>query len=461
MLYQRNIEVKEKYDVIVAGGGMSGFAAAYSAAREGARVLLIERGASLGGVGTQALVNHILGVRSIVDGHLTQCVGDVFALIEKRILGMGAGVDVNTIDFTLNPHGWYPSLGTGLIFDCERMKLLLETMLSELGVRILYLTDVIDVIREGNSISSLVVYNKSGVYALSADRFVDTTGDADLVRMAGLSADKGDECGGMSAASLEMHVEGVDKAALCEYMKTTGDVRFKSIIKRLQESGEWTFPYEIFISVNLVREDVFMINTIRQVGIDGSDAESLTRGVIDGRAENYKLLEIMRAHFPGFRRATVRAIAPMIGIRETYRIRGERTLCVTDLVECQRMEDSIALSGYGWDLPDPKRPTHNPLDNQTRKSIFAEIPYGALVPVGIDNLIVAGRCISTERQALGPTRVMGPCIATGTAAGIASALSHKSGRAFRDVDVTTLRDKLRSYGGIINREDVIVGKKVL
>lgn len=77
----------------------------------------------------------------------------------------------------------------------------------------------------------------------------------------------GDECGGVSAASLEMHVEGVDKAELCEYMRTTGDVRFKSIIKRLRESGEWTYPYEIFISVNLVRDDVFMINTIRQVGI--------------------------------------------------------------------------------------------------------------------------------------------------------------------------------------------------
>ena len=104
---------------------MSGFAAAYSAAREGASVLIIERNSALGGVGTSALVNHILGVRAIVDGVLTQCVGGVFSEIEKRILDAGSGVDVRNIDFTLNPHGWYPSLGTGLIFDCEKMKLLL------------------------------------------------------------------------------------------------------------------------------------------------------------------------------------------------------------------------------------------------------------------------------------------------------------------------------------------------
>lgn len=461
MIYTKEIETGAHYDIIVTGGGMSGFAAAYSAAREGASVLIIERNSALGGVGTSALVNHILGVRAIVDGVLTQCVGGVFSEIEKRILDAGSGVDVRNIDFTINPHGWYPSLGTGLIFDCEKMKLLLEEMLSEVGADILYNTDVIDVTREGDRIKNVIVHNKSGLSAYSADYFVDTTGDADIVRLAGCRCDLGDECGGVSAASLEMHVEGVDKATLCDYMKTTGDVRFKSIIKRLQESGEWTFPYEIFISVNLVRDDVFMINTIRQVGIDGCDAKSLTRGIIEGRRENYELLRIMRAHFPGFANATVRQIAPTIGIRETYRIRGERTLGVTDLIECQHLEDSIAMSGYGWDLPDPKRPTHNPGDTWTRRSIFAEIPYGALVPKGVDNVIVAGRCISTERQALGPTRVMGPCIATGTAAGVASAMALSEKRALRDLDVCALRARLRTLGGLLNREDVISIKKVL
>ena len=454
MIYSKKIDIKESYDTVVLGGGMTGFAAAYSAAREGAKVIIIERGFSLGGVATQALVNHILGVRALEGDVLYTCVGDIFDIIEKRLLAENSAVDVRPLDLTLHPHGWYTSLGTGLIFDCERMKLLLEKMLEEVGVKILYGTDLVDVIKEDGKIKCALVHNKSGLYAIEGKYFVDATGDADASRLAGCPAEKGDEEGGMSAASLEMHVEGVDDEELFSYMKETGDVRFKSIIKTLCETGEWKFPYFIFISVKMVQNGVYMINTIRQVGVDGADADSLTKGVIDGRKENYELLRIMRTYFPGFKNAKVRRIAPMIGIRETYRIIGEGILKVDDLIEAEHHEDSVALSSYGWDLPDPKRPTYSPMDTTERSSRYAEIPYGALLPRGVDNLIVAGRCISTERQALGPVRVMGPCIAMGTAAGIATALAQKDDLNMRDVNVKKLRDVIKSYGGIVNRTDV-------
>jgi len=454
MIYTKNIEVKENYDFVVCGGGFSGFSAAYSAAREGLKVMIIERNGALGGVGTLSLVNHILGVRALENGRLETCVGDVFDEIERRLLADGAGIDVRPLDLTLHPHGWYTSLGTGLIFDCEKMKMLLEEMLESKGVKILYNTEVIDVIREGDSISSVLVHNKSGLYAVGAKYFADTTGDADIARLAGCSAEKGDENGGMSAASLEMHVEGVDDEELFAYMKETNDVRFKSIIKRLQDSGEWKFPYEIFISVKLVQNGVYMINTIRQVGIDGTNADSITRGIIDGRRENYELLRIMRTHFPGFKSARVRRIAPTIGIRETYRIDGEARLTVENIINASRVDESVAMSSYGWDLPDPKRPTYNPGDTVKRKSRYLEIPYGALVPKGVDNLIVAGRCLSAERQALGPSRVMGPCIAMGTAAGMAASLAAKDCIAFRDVNVQELRSLIVSYGGIVNHDQV-------
>lgn len=458
MIYTKEIETRESYDTVVLGGGLSGFSAAYAAAREGSRVILIERGFELGGVATQALVNHILGVRALEDGVLYTCVGDIFDILEKRLLSEGAAVDVRPLDLTLHPHGWYTSLGTGLIFDCEKMKLLLETMLEELGVKILYGTHLVDLVKEGEKIKCALVHNKSGFYAIEGKYFVDTTGDADACRLAGCPAEKGDEEGGMSAASLEMHVEGVDDEKLFSYMKETGDVRFKAIIKRLVESGEWKFPYFIFISVKMVQNGVYMINTIRQVGVDGADADSLTRGVIDGRSENYELLRIMRTYFPGFENARVRKIASSIGIRETYRIVGEGVLKVDDLIEAKHREDSIALSSYGWDLPDPKRPTYSPMDTTERSSRYAEIPYGALLPKGVDNLIAAGRCISTERQALGPVRVMGPCIAVGTAAGIAVALAQKDNVAMRDVSVSELRKAIVSYGGIVNRTCVKVVK---
>lgn len=141
-------------------------------------------------------------------------------------------------------------------------------------------------------------------------------------------------------------------------MKTTNDVRFRDIIDDLKEKGKLNFPYEIFISVMLTEKDIFMINTIRQVGIDGTDIDSLTQGIIDGRKENFELFEIARNYFPGFKNARVREIAPIIGIRETRRIIGEYTLTVEDLISGKSFDDCIALSGYGWDMPDPKNPSY-------------------------------------------------------------------------------------------------------
>ncbi|MBQ8174873.1 MAG: FAD-dependent oxidoreductase [Clostridia bacterium] len=452
MIYTKEIAIKEEYDVLVAGGGFSGFAAAYAAAREGARVLLVERSASLGGVGTQGLVNHILGVRLLSEGNtLVPCVGDVFAELEKRLIARGGAVDVDTLDLDLHPHGWYPSLGTGLVFDCEQMKLILEEMLFEVGVKILYMTDILDALYEGDRVSALVLHNKSGLFAVGGYYFVDATGDADLCTSLGLPMQKGDEDGGMAAASLEMHVENVDSAALFAYMKETGDLRFRTIIERLRTEGKWSFPYDIFISVKMPREGVYMINTIRQVGVDGTDGDSLSRAVIDGRAENFALLAVMRAHFPGFSQATVRSIAPTVGIRETNRITSHYTLSVKDLVEATEFADGIALSAYGWDLPNPKKPSHQPYHGVRRASEFTQIPYRSLIPVGVDNLLVVGRSIGVEREVLGPVRVMGPCIAMGTAAGIACTLAAKTGAACANVDVTDLRARLIDYGGYVDR----------
>ena len=355
---------------------------------------------------------------------------------------------MKTVDLNLCPHGWKKTLGLGLTFQNERMKLLLEQMLSEVGAQILYATDIIDVTTEGNRITGLIVHNKSGLSYVSAKVYIDATGDGDICAMAGNPFDFGDEEGGLAAASLEMHVDHVDKAELTAYMRETNDIRFKAIISRLKEEGIWKFPYEIFISVNLTRDDVFMINTIRQVGINGVDAESLTRGVVTGRSENFALLDVMRTYFPGFRNAEIRQIAPVIGIRETRRVRCCYTLRVSDLIEGKTFPDSVAVSGYGWDMPNPKAPSRQPFEKVARKSPFAEIPYRCLLPEKTDNLIAVGRCIGAEREALGVVRVMGPCIAMGEAAGIAAHLARQTDCNFKRVDVSVLRQEIMRQGGI-------------
>lgn len=454
MLFQKEIHEIGSYDVVVCGGGFSGFAAAYAAAREGANTLLIERNFCLGGVGTQALVNHILGVRSVVNNEIKTCIGGIFAKIEEALLADDAAVDYRSIDLSLNPHGWKKSLGIGLIFDNERMKLLLEQMLSEVGADILYGTDIVDTITEGASVSGIIVHNKNGLGIIHGKRFVDATGDGDLCAFSGCKYLVGDETGGLAATSLEMHVENVDLGVLTEYMQRTKDDRFRVIITDLKARGIWSFPYENFISVLLTKEGVCMINTIRQVGIDGTDAKSVSQGVIDGRRESYALLEIMRAHFPGFANADIRQIAPVMGIRETRRIQSDYTLTIQDLIEGKEFDDCIALSGYGWDMPHPKNPSEQPFQGVERKSPFTPIPFRCLLPVGLDNVIMAGRCIGVEREVLGPVRVMGPCIAMGEAAGIASALTLQAKISFRQLNVSTLQKKIELYGGITRRDRI-------
>lgn len=451
MRYSKRIEIREKYDVVVCGGGFSGFAAAYSAARENLSVVLIEKNGALGGVGTNGLVNHLLGERCYENGEVKTCVGGLFSQIESELIKMDGATDVKDIDLELPPQGWLASLGIGLVFDNEKMKLLLEKMLVQVGVKILYMTDVIDVFKGNKKLKGVLVHNKSGLYGIEAKYFVDATGDADICKMAGLKTRKGDEDGGMSAASLEMHLENVDFDELYEYMRSTKDIRFKALIAELKEKGVWNFPYEIFISVMLTKKDTFMINTIRQVGIDGTSAESISNGIIDGRRENFEIFEIARKYFPGFKNAMVRAIAPTIGIRETHRILGEYTLSIEDLISAKDFDDGIALSGYGWDMPNPKNPSYQPFHGVKRKSKITQIPYGCLVPQGINNVITVGRCVSVEREVLGPVRVMGACIAMGEAAGIATALALNEDTSYNKVNTTELRKKIVANGGLVDR----------
>ncbi len=454
MLYSKDIEVKGSYDLVVCGGGFAGFAAAYSAAREGLKVILVERNASIGGVGTNGLVNHILGERYIENGRVVSCVSGLFSKLEKDLLKSNGAIEVKDSAFDLTPHGWYAALGIGLVFDNEKMKLLLEKLLLDIGVVILYYTDIVDTLIEDGNVKGIVVHNKSGLYAIEGKYFVDATGDADICEASGLETAKGDDDGGMAAASLEMHLENVDSKELTEYMHSTKDLRFRNLIEKLKEKGIWNFPYDIFISVMLTEKDRFMINTIRQVGVDGTDAESISKATSVGRNENFELYSIAKKYFPGFENSKIREIAPVIGIRETRRIIGEYTLTVEDLITGKDFEDSIALSGYGWDMPNPKKPSHQPFHSVKRNSQITQIPYRCLLPKGINNIIAVGRCISVEREVLGPVRVMGPCIAMGEAAGIAAALALREGCAYNKVDVHTLRKAIVASGGIVDRHMV-------
>jgi hypothetical protein len=254
----------------------------------------------------------------------------------------------------------------------------------------------------------------------------------------------------MTPVTLQVHMDGIDQDALAGWINDNDSPRFLKEIAELRAKGEWPFSYDRFISVQLTRKGTMMVNTPRITGIDGTDGASVTRGMIQGRREIQQLLQIMRRHFPGCANARIRAVAPLLGVRETRRIVADFQLTVADLAEGRQFSDTIGFTAYGWDLPDPLRPSYQPLhEKPARKRDVTPIPYRVMLPRPVRNLICPGRAVCVERDVLGPLRVQAPCMAMGQAAGTAATLVGAGG-GFADVDVSLLRRKLREQGAIVD-----------
>ncbi|MBN1290196.1 MAG: FAD-dependent oxidoreductase [Candidatus Latescibacteria bacterium] len=454
--YSHEIPVIQPYDVVVCGGGPSGTAAALSARREGLRVLLVEGQGQLGGMGTSGLVSHWLG------GRTSDCtrwvVGGLFRSMAEEAEKKGVAlIPVPDSTKKYQPHGWHQGqLGAGIPFDPYLMAHFLDTKIAEAGVDVLLLTQAVDVVVERNRITHVVVFNKSGLSAIPVKAVIDATGDADIAARSGCKVIKGRESDGlMTPATLQFHVDNVDQDELSDYIHEHDSPRFRKKIEELRAAGEWPFPFDIFISAQLTEKGTMFVNTSRLTGIDGTNGVSVTEGMIRGREEILQLLKVMNKHFPGFAQARLKAVAPLLGVRETRRIVGETELTVDDLVSGREFDDTIGYSAYGWDLPDPKRPSYQPMTEKKveKRKPVTPVPYRIMVPRPLINLICPGRAVCVERDVLGPLRVMAPCFAMGEATGLAAQQVVRKNIAFRDVDVQVLRNKLRDNGAIVEWED--------
>ena len=458
----RKIIAAGSYDTVVCGGGPAGVAAALSARRAGLSVLLVEMQGQLGGIGTSGLVAVWLGGRTGVDGTgdgRYWVVGGIFREIAERAAAEGiALIPRPDRSQKYQPHGWFHGqLGVGVPFDADRMTMLLDDMVLEAGIDLLFQTQVVAVRMAGNRISQVIVANKSGLQAITAATVIDATGDADVAAMSSCKIRTGrDEDNLMTPATLAFHVSHVDQDELAEYITRNEAPRFRKLIQKLRQQGEWPFPYDIFISLQLNEKGTMLINTSRLVGVDGTDAKSITHGFIDGRRETRQLMEIMRRHFPGFKSAKLKAVASQLGIRETRRIQAEYELTVNDILSMQEFPDTIGLSAYCWDLPDPKKPSYQPFEDkqqQLRKRPYTPIPYRIMVPQPVENLICPGRAVSVERDVLGPLRVMAPVMAMGEAAGLAAAQLISNDSSFAAVDIPALRTALKQRQAIVDWQE--------
>ena len=467
----RDIEVKGAYDVVVCGGGVSGVPAALAAAREGLSVLVVEAQAQAGGMATSGLVSHWLGGRTY-DG---KCwgVGGLFRSLTTEAVEAGAAIlpakeqerDV------YSPFGWCKRGGilhAGVPLDPFRLAAFLDDKLAEAGVEVLFLSRVTDVVMAdgpGRRISHVVISSKWGLTAVEAKVVIDATGDADVAAYSGCEVWKGrDEDNLMTPITLEFHVDNVDQDKMESYVNDNQSTwpeekhcyRFLGEIQDMMKDGTWPWDYNRLITVQLTERGTFMINTSRLCGVDGTDARSLSDGIARGRQETLGLLKILRERIPGFEQARLKAVASTPGVRETRRIKGEFVFNIDHLRGEQEVPGVIGFSHYGWDLPNPKEPSNNPNVGKERgiKLAAFPIPFMAMVPVGIDNLMCCGRTLSVERELLGPLREMAPCMAMGEAVGVAAGQVVKGGTAARDVDTDRLRADLKGYDGIVDAEQI-------
>jgi FAD-dependent oxidoreductase family protein len=450
--FSRSLPVTGTYDLAVCGAGPAGCAAALAARSAGLSVLLVEAQGQLGGMATSGLVSHWLGGRT-KEGRWV--VGGVFRHLAEEAHRRGIALLPRVEDGQqYTPHGWILGLAHGVPLDPHGIAAMLDEEMAAAGVDALLLTQVADVLVEGDRIRHLILSNKSGLQAVAARAVVDASGDADLAARSGCQVICGREDDGlMTPVTLEFHVNNVDQDALASYIETHKSPRFRELIIDLRTRGVWNFPYDIFICAQLHEKGTMMINTPRTCDVDGTDGASVSDGMRRGRAEVMELFGIMRAHFPGFAAARLKAVAPLLGVRETRRIVGSYVLTVEDLLHGRSFVDTIALSAYGWDLPDPKRPSHQPMHGKRLPTpAFKPIPYRVMVPQPVENLICPGRAVSVERDVLGPLRVMAPCMGMGEAAGWAAAQVVDADLTFSSVDVEQLQRQLLEQGAILEMD---------
>lgn len=452
MRFSCDVSRLDKFDVVVCGSGPAGIAAAIQSSREGLSVALVEQSGCLGGNMTSGGVCHLLGGRRWDDENqkMVREVGGLFDEITDSLIKDKKAIDPDTIDVhNNNPFGWYPRMAAGIPCDIEALKLHLDKMVSESNISVFLFTTVVGAEVSENEVKYIYAFDQSGARAFEAKTFIDATGDAQLAFLAGCPVFKGrDEDHLMTPATLIAHIDQVDMDEYVKYQNEHQSPKLIEIINRLKEEGIWDFPFEIFIAIELNSKDVCMLNTVRQVGIDGTDAESLTHSMMQGRDETDRLLKIMREHFPGFRNARLRMTANRVGIRESRRIDGRAYVTLQDALDGRTYEDEAVRTTYNFDLPDPKRPSFDPMlgsvenPNAKRKHIGIQAPYGSLLPKKIDNLLVCGRCISVCREVLGPMRVTGPAMMCGQSAGIAAGLAKEKNVNVASIDGRSVKEKL-------------------
>ncbi|HXU79625.1 MAG TPA: FAD-dependent oxidoreductase [Methylomirabilota bacterium] len=446
----RSIPVRAQYDVLVVGGGPAGLTSALAAAEDGLKVGLVESRSFVGGNMTIGLP--VLGFLGQKGNQIIQGLPQKF--IDRLKARKGA-----------SEHRPCPlHMGITLV-EPEAVKTVALEMLTEAGVEVMFYTFCVGVVMDHDRILGIITESKGGREAILGKVVIDCTGDADVAFRAGVPCEKGNQTGGMQPPTLMFCLAGVDTEKLrlsianqprtyltdfipAEYFGQNNQfivVGLRELVQRARVEKGLNIPNDRTIIITGLREGEVWLNMTRVKGVDGTDARSLTMGEIEGRRQIDDIFTYLKSYVPGFERAYFTKTAPFLGIRETRRIVGHYVMTQEDVLGCRRFDDAIAVASYPIDI-------HRPGDDGCTLIWCGDcydIPYRSLLPTRVDQLLVAGRCISTTHEAMGAIRVMATCMAMGEAAGRAAKMAVREGVSPAKINVQKLRKELVMRGAYL------------
>jgi glycine/D-amino acid oxidase-like deaminating enzyme len=443
----RKATLAAEADVLVVGGGLSGFGAALGAAAAGADVVLAERYGFFGGHGTASLVNILMSVHT--QHARPEPFGENTLLPADHGIGepIAAGVLARFVRRLVDAGGALaPSLHTGYTvpFDPEVFKLVMLDMLDEAGVRFLLHAFASGVVG-GPRVEGVIFETKSGPLVIRARCVVDCTGDGDVAAHAGAPFEIGRADGLVQPMTLMFRMAEFAREAFDNYVKEHSD-QWRSVhglwdlIDAASRAGELDLPREdiLFFATPHPRE--VSINSTRVTGVRGIDVWDLTYAEQQSRRQMRQIAAFLCRYVPGFRDAYIVQSGVQIGVRETRRILGDYVITGQDVLDGRRFNDVVARCSYPIDIHNPTGP--GTVLKRVPPGEAYDIPLRALLPRRVDRLLVAGRCISGTHEALSSYRVMPVSMVTGQAAGVCAALAAKRNASPRDIDVKAVQREL-------------------